>query len=167
MPRLFSAFALASMIGSLVLLQACGPKKTISTPDQEIREGWTQYRLSRVQLRRPNLSVRAGVPAAPGPTFICKRSMAKPRAGTTVGTDEILRRPSRAIEPYIEEAPQNPLAAWCALGHRADTAPCPGGSTDRLRKTRSRLRGCLSELSGHACGRRGVLVREQSFAPCG
>ena len=52
------------MIGSLVLLQACGPKKTISTPDQAIREGWTQYRLSEFNSAiRIFQSVQASQPA--------------------------------------------------------------------------------------------------------
>src|SRR5262245_40846985 len=37
---------MACIFGGALLLAACAPKPTAASPEEEIREGWTQYRLS-------------------------------------------------------------------------------------------------------------------------
>jgi tetratricopeptide (TPR) repeat protein len=106
--------ALALAIGSLVLLQACGPKNTISSPDQAIREGWRLYRLSEfnsaVQIFQ---SVQASQPA--GSDFHLQALYGEASCWNHRRDGRDIAKAVAAYSAVLDEAPQSPLAAWCAL----------------------------------------------------
>jgi tetratricopeptide (TPR) repeat protein len=102
------------MIGSLVLLQACGPKKMISPPDQAIREGWTQYRLSEFNSAiRIFQSVQGSQPA--GSEFHLQALYGEASCWNHRRDGRDIAKAVAAYRAVLDEAPQSPLAAWCAL----------------------------------------------------
>jgi tetratricopeptide (TPR) repeat protein len=102
------------MIGSLVLLQACGPKKMISPPDQAIREGWTQYRLSEFNSAiRIFQSVQASQPA--GSEFHLQALYGEASCWNHRRDGRDIAKAVTAYRAVLDEAPRSPLAAWCAL----------------------------------------------------
>ncbi len=105
---------LACVIAGLLLFPACGSKQTLSAPDQEIREGWKQYRLSEfssaVQIFQ---SVQASEPRGSDYHLQALYGEASCWNHRRDGRDI-----AKAVADYravVEEAPQSPLAAWCAL----------------------------------------------------
>jgi len=105
---------LTCVIAGLLLFPACGSKQTLSAPDQEIREGWKQYRLSEfnsaVQIFQ---SVQASEPR--GSDYHLQALYGEASCWNHRRDGRDIARAVAGYRAVAEEAPQSPLAAWCAL----------------------------------------------------
>jgi tetratricopeptide (TPR) repeat protein len=105
---------LACVIAGLLLFQACGSKRTLSAPDQEIREGWKQYRLSEfnsaVQIFR---AVQESQPR--GSEYYLQALYGEASCWNHRRDGRDIAKAVTGYRAVIEEARQNPMAAWCAL----------------------------------------------------
>jgi tetratricopeptide (TPR) repeat protein len=105
---------MASVTAALLLFQGCGQERTISSPDQEIQEGWKQYRLSEFNSALKTFqTVRASQPSGSEYYLQALYGEASCWNHRRDGRDG-----AKAISYYqkvIEQAPASPLAAWCAL----------------------------------------------------
>ena len=112
--RGISIRSLAWVIGSLVQFQACGSQKTTLPPDQAIREGWAQYRLSEfnsaVQIFR---SVQASQPV--GSNFRLQALYGEASCWSHRRDGRDISKAVASYRAVIDESPRSPLAAWCAL----------------------------------------------------
>jgi tetratricopeptide (TPR) repeat protein len=106
--------AVARTLGVLLLLQACQPKGAISSSEEEIREGWRLYRLSEFNSAvKIFQSVQAAQPRASEYHLQALYGEASCWSHRRDG-----RNTAKAVAAYqavIEQAPENDLAAWCAL----------------------------------------------------
>jgi tetratricopeptide (TPR) repeat protein len=104
----------ACVIAALLSFPACGPTQTASAPDREIREGWKQYRLnefdSAVQIFK---SVRETQPA--GSDYRLQALYGEASCWNHRRDGRDIARAVAGYRTVVEEAPQHPLAAWCAL----------------------------------------------------
>ena len=104
---------LAGAMVGLLLFQACEPR-TVSSPDQQIRDGWAQYRLGEFNSAiRIFQSVRESQPSESEYHLQALYGEASCWNHRRDG-----RNIARAVDGYrevIEKAPQHPLAAWCDL----------------------------------------------------
>jgi tetratricopeptide (TPR) repeat protein len=106
--------SLACVLGGLLMFQACGSKKTISSPDQEIREGWAQYRLGEFRSAvRIFQSVQASQPR--GSDYHLQALYGEASCWNHRRDGRDIARAVAGYQAVVENAPQHPLAAWCAL----------------------------------------------------
>ena len=95
-------------------LQACGNQEKAATPDEQIREAWKRYRLSEFgEALSIFQSVSATQPAGSEAYLQGLYGEASCWNHRRDGRDS-----AKAIALYeavITQAPENPLAAWCAL----------------------------------------------------
>jgi tetratricopeptide (TPR) repeat protein len=116
MPRLIRKLLrdAAWVLAGLLLFQACGSKRTPSAPDLEIREGWRQYRLgefnSAVRIFR---SVQVSQPR--GSEFHLQALYGEASCWNHRRDGRDIAKAVAGYRAVLEEAPQNPLASWCAL----------------------------------------------------
>jgi tetratricopeptide (TPR) repeat protein len=116
MPRLIRKLLrdAAWVLAGLLLFQACGSKRTPSAPDLEIREGWRQYRLgefnSAVRIFR---SVQVSQPR--GSEFHLQALYGEASCWNHRRDGRAIAKAVAGYRAVLEEAPQNPLASWCAL----------------------------------------------------
>ena len=102
------------VLAGLLLFQACGSKRPPSAPDQEIREGWTQYRLGEFNSAvRIFQSVQASQPR--GSEFHLQALYGEASCWNHRRDGRDIAKAVAGYRAVIEEAPQNPLASWCAL----------------------------------------------------
>jgi tetratricopeptide (TPR) repeat protein len=105
---------LAWMVGCLLLFHGCAPKQTNSSPDERIRDGWTQYRLGEFNAAvRIFQSVQVSQPEGSEHYLQALYGEASCWNHRRDGRDI-----PRAVAKYravTDKAPQHPLAAWCAL----------------------------------------------------
>jgi tetratricopeptide (TPR) repeat protein len=93
---------------------ACKPTQFASAPDQAIREGWRQYRLSEFNLAvRSFQSVRASQP--PGTEYHLQALYGEASCWNHRRDGRDIPKALAAYRSIIEQAPRNPLAAWSAL----------------------------------------------------
>ncbi len=105
---------LACVIAGLLLFQACGSKPTTSASGQEIREGWKQYRLSEFSSAlRFFQSARESQPR--GSELYLQALYGEASCWNHRRDGRDIAKAVAGYRSVIEEAPQNPLAAWCAL----------------------------------------------------
>jgi tetratricopeptide (TPR) repeat protein len=106
--------AAAYVIGALWLFQACGTEQKPLSPEEEISEGWNQYRLSEFNAAvKIFQAVRNSQPRDSEYHLQALYGEASCWNHRRDGRDV-----SKAISRYqevIAQAPANPLAAWCAL----------------------------------------------------
>ncbi len=106
--------AAAYMIGALWLFQACGTERKDLSPEQEMSEGWNQYRLSEFNAAvKIFQAVRHSQPRGSEYHLQALYGEASCWNHRRDGRDG-----AKAISLYeevIAQAPANPLAAWCAL----------------------------------------------------
>ncbi len=106
--------AVACMMGVLLLFQACEPKRAISSPEEEIREGWRLYRLSEFNSAVKTFqSVQASQPR--GSEYYLQALYGEASCWNHRRDGRDIAEAVAAYQAVIEEAPENPLAAWCAL----------------------------------------------------
>ena len=102
------------LVTFLMLLQACGSKKAADSPDQQIREGWSRYRLgefnSAVRIFR---SVQESQPR--GSEFRLQALYGEASCWNHRRDGRDIAKAVAGYQAVIQEAPQDPLAAWCAL----------------------------------------------------
>ena len=102
------------ILAGLLLFQACESRRTPSAPDQEIREGWTQYRLGEFNSAvRIFQSVQASQPR--GSEFHLQALYGESSCWNHRRDGRDIAKAVAGYRAVIEEAPQNPLASWCAL----------------------------------------------------
>jgi tetratricopeptide (TPR) repeat protein len=112
-PRRRGLLKLAAVL-LLVLLDGCGHQGTMGTPDEQIREGWKRYRFSEFKaalriFHSVEISQKSGSEAHLQSLYGQASCWNHRRDG---------RDSEKAVSYYravIEQAPTNPLAAWCAL----------------------------------------------------
>ncbi|MET0223276.1 MAG: tetratricopeptide repeat protein [Terrimicrobium sp.] len=104
----------ACATGMLLVLEGCAPKRSASSPEEEIREGWQQYRLSEfnaaVKIFRV---VEASQPR--GSEYHIQALYGEASCWNHRRDGRDIARAVAGYRAVIEEAPDNPLAAWCAL----------------------------------------------------
>ena len=106
--------AKACVIGVILLFQACGPQRTTSSPEEEIREGWRLYRLSEFNSAvKIFQSVQASQPK--GSEFRLHALYGEASCWNHRRDGRDIAKAVAGYQAVIEEAPENPLAAWCAL----------------------------------------------------
>jgi tetratricopeptide (TPR) repeat protein len=102
------------VVASLLFFPACGLKPTTSVPDREIREGWRQYRLSEFNAAlRSFEAVRANQP--PGSEYYLQALYGEASCWNHRRDGRDIAKAVAGYRAVIREAPQSPLAAWCAL----------------------------------------------------
>jgi tetratricopeptide (TPR) repeat protein len=105
---------LACVLAALLLSAGCGSKQSLSSPDQQIREGWRQYRLSEFNLAVKSFqSVRASQP--PGTDYHLQALYGEASCWSHRRDGRDIAKAVAAYRSVIEQAPRSPLAAWCAL----------------------------------------------------
>ena len=88
--------------------------RRLSAPDQEIREGWKQYRLSEFDSAvRIFQSVQASQPR--GSEYHLQALYGEASCWNHRRDGRDIAKAVAGYRAVVEEAPQNPLAAWCAL----------------------------------------------------
>jgi tetratricopeptide (TPR) repeat protein len=106
--------ALAGTLGVLLLFHACQPKRAISSPEEEIREGWKLYRLSEfnsaVQIFQ---SVQAAQPR--GSEYHLQALYGEASCWNHRRDGRNIAKAVAAYQAVIQQAPEHRLAAWCAL----------------------------------------------------
>ena len=124
-------------------------KSSRLAPIRQIREGWSRYRLgefnSAVRIFR---SVQASQPR--GSDFQLQALYGEASCWNHRRDGRDIAKAVAAYRAVIEEAPQDPLAAWCALDIVRTRHLAPADQPIDYGRTRSRLRDRLSDLSGHA-----------------
>jgi tetratricopeptide (TPR) repeat protein len=116
MPRLMNRLLrdAVCVLAGLLLFQACGSRRIPSAPDQEIREGWAQYRLAEFNSAvRIFQSVQASQPR--GSEFHLQALYGEASCWNHRRDGRDIAKAVAGYRAVIEEAPQNPLASWCAL----------------------------------------------------
>jgi outer membrane protein assembly factor BamD (BamD/ComL family) len=112
-PSRLQSLRLAAVL-LLLLLDACGHKVTVPSPDEQIREAWERYRFSEFNaalriFHSLEISQRPGSEAHLQSLYGQASCWNHRRDGRDI---------ARAISYYsavIAQAPASPLAAWCAL----------------------------------------------------
>ena len=163
--RFFTGPCLLRGAGALLLLllfHACGHKGTVATPDEQIREAWKQFRLSEFN---DALRIFQSVENSqqPGSEAHLQSLYGEASCWNHRRDGRDIAKAVAAYRAVVEEAPQNPLAAWSVLDIVRTRHLAPADQPIDYGKTRSRLRGCLSELSGDARGRRGLSCTRAVF----
>ncbi|HEY5742958.1 MAG TPA: tetratricopeptide repeat protein [Terrimicrobiaceae bacterium] len=103
-----------SLIGALFVLQACGPQKMTTSPEEAILEGWKEYRLSEFNLALKRFeSVRVSQPA--GSKYYLQALYGEGSCWNHRRDGRDIAKAIAAYRAVIEEGPQSPLAPWCAL----------------------------------------------------
>ena len=106
--------ATACIMGVLLLFQACEPRRAASSPEQEVREGWRLYRLSEfnsaVKIFR---SVQTSQPR--GSEYYLQAFYGEASCWNHRRDGRDIAKAVAGYRAVVEEAPENPLAAWCAL----------------------------------------------------
>ena len=106
--------AAACVMGVMLLFQACEPHRATSSPEEEIREGWRLYRLSEFNSAvKIFQSVQASQPRGSEYRLHALYGEASCWNHRRDGRD--IAKAVAGYQAVIEEAPENPLAAWCAL----------------------------------------------------
>ena len=106
--------AVARTFGVLLLLQACQPKGAISSPEEEIREGWRLYRLSEFNSAvKIFQSVQAAQPR--GSEYHLQALYGEASCWNHRRDGRNVAKAVAAYQAVIEQAPEDNLAAWCAL----------------------------------------------------
>jgi tetratricopeptide (TPR) repeat protein len=97
-----------------LLLQACQPKGAISSAEEEIREGWRLYRLSEFNSAvKIFQSVQAAQPR--GSDYHLQALYGEASCWNHRRDGRNIGKAVAAYRAVIEQAPENDLAAWCAL----------------------------------------------------
>ncbi|HEY5707173.1 MAG TPA: tetratricopeptide repeat protein [Terrimicrobiaceae bacterium] len=110
--RVTSKWSLACI--ALLMFQACSAKKGASPPEQEIREGWRNYRLGEFNAAvRIFQSVQVSQPR--GSEFRLQALYGEASCWNHRRDGRDIARAVVGYRAVLEEAPQNPLASWCAL----------------------------------------------------
>jgi tetratricopeptide (TPR) repeat protein len=98
----------------VIALQGCGPGNPAATPEEQIREGWRRYRLSEFgDALKVFESVSASQPTGSEASLQGLYGQASCWNHRRDGRDS-----AKAVllyEKVIAQAPENPLASWCAL----------------------------------------------------
>ena len=98
----------------LLLLSGCGSKQTLSSPDEQIRRGWAQYRLGEFNSAlRLFKSVRESQPKGSEHQLQALYGEASCWNHRRDGRD--IAQAVAGYRAVIASAPQHSLAAWCAL----------------------------------------------------
>jgi tetratricopeptide (TPR) repeat protein len=106
--------ALAGTLGVLLLFQACQPKRAISSPEEEIREGWKLYRLSEFNSAvKIFQSVQAAQPR--GSEYHLQALYGEASCWNHRRDGRNIAKAVAAYQAVIQQAPEHRLAAWCAL----------------------------------------------------
>ena len=106
--------AAAYVMGVMLLFQACEPQRATSSPEEEIREGWRLYRLSEFNSAvKIFQTVQASQPRGSEYRLHALYGEASCWNHRRDGRD--IAKAVAGYQAVIEEAPENPLAAWCAL----------------------------------------------------
>ena len=106
--------AAACVMGVMLLFQACDPRRATSSPEEEIREGWRLYRLSEFNSAvKIFQSVQASQPRGSQYRLDALYGEASCWNHRRDGRD--IAKAVAGYQAVVEEAPENPLAAWCAL----------------------------------------------------
>ena len=104
----------ACLLTGLLFFQACGSKQALPPPDQEIREGWMHYRLGEFDSAvRIFQSMQASQPR--GSEFHLQALYGEASCWNHRRDGRDIAKAVAGYRAVIEEAPQHPLAAWCAL----------------------------------------------------
>lgn len=106
--------AAVCVMGVMLLFQACDPRRATSSPEEEIREGWRLYRLSEFNSAvKIFQSVQASQPMGSQYRLDALYGEASCWSHRRDGRD--IAKAVAGYQAVVEEAPENPLAAWCAL----------------------------------------------------
>ncbi len=106
--------AVARTVGLLLLFQACQPKRAISSPEEKIREGWRLYRLSEFNSAVETFqSVQAVQPR--GSEYHLQALYGEASCWNHRRDGRNIPKAAAAYQAVVEQAPEHPLAAWCAL----------------------------------------------------
>jgi tetratricopeptide (TPR) repeat protein len=98
----------------LLLLAACGVKKSAPSPQQQILEGWRQYRLGEFDSAvRVFQSVQASQPE--GSEYHLQALYGEASCWNHRRDKRDIAKAVASYRAVVDKAPQNPLAAWCAL----------------------------------------------------
>jgi len=101
-------------MGVMLLFQACDPQGATSLPEEEIREGWRLYRLSEFNSAvKIFQSVQASQPMGSQYRLDALYGEASCWSHRRDGRD--IAKAVAGYQAVVEEDPENPLAAWCAL----------------------------------------------------
>ena len=104
----------AGVLLLLLLFHACGHKGTVATPDEQIREAWKQFRLSEFN---DALRIFQSVENSqqPGSEAHLQSLYGEASCWNHRRDGRDIAKAVAAYRAVVEEAPQNPLAAWCSL----------------------------------------------------
>ena len=106
--------AAVCVMGVMLLFQACDPQGATSLPEEEIREGWRLYRLSEFNSAvKIFQSVQASQPMGSQYRLDALYGEASCWSHRRDGRD--IAKAVAGYQAVVEEDPENPLAAWCAL----------------------------------------------------
>jgi tetratricopeptide (TPR) repeat protein len=106
--------AVACIITVLLVCAACTPSASVSSPKEEIEGGWAQYRLSEFN-SAVKIFQAVGASEPPGSHYHLQALYGEASCWNHRRDGRDTAKAVTLYQAVIDQAPEDPLAAWCAL----------------------------------------------------